>query len=1735
MSNQFYRYLAEKTISHFQENSLHSGDRFYVEFDTKAQAKEFYMELIRERNVVKLVLGEISYECYSLNISGIELLLTATSDDTTPDFLVTLRNKISSQENSWSNKAILFILSENLDSIRLGSMDLRIKNMPLNLDTIRSNIENEIEASVHSESHKAVLKFSLSRVGEDKYTKIALEDFEPILSCVQAGTILGDDWKYLGLFRDDGLDDFHNVDAVERRLSENFTLFSLFEDFIITGDKRELTYKFNDDFIEKIDRDYWMNNSYQTLLKSISSTSDQKKRLMFSEKLTSSTTGSEWYRVIKLKSNQYSIFIFNFDNLSEVSLVFDDILAYKTLDHNKLAGLDYRLENLSFVLNIENSNFYWIDINDSQYHNSRLKFNVVVFPTSKAYFERIISRINVDSKGRFLTLNGFDEIVFGTDTKYSEMVIVEDGSLFDLVSSGTYRLVFDENLRSYDNMNIIIRIDGTYEYKISLIDVETEKKTLLSLYELNNYIRTEEQSLKFDFARKTISGGDIHYSNISDRIVGLLRQESLFLTENSYFIENNEPKSLNIDKNLDNAFKDFKSFFIKNETLPSLVYFSPELVKLSSNYINEVIRILKTIEEGSSLSESQKNLKFLGTVVSESQTSFSPFHPLNVAYMLQLNATLGKDNVKEEILTKLSPDKFVPFILNDSDEVLESHSHQLTSSWLNYSPSRIYTSSERDLYTSSLVCEKLEQFVVHFKPLFIDHGKSPIIVNLINITNDFDVLKGIIKFIIRDIKKKQNFTNVMSISVNLYSNSESESAFEVISQLRSINEIDATFSSDIYKDIQNEISDVDSQDVLNLIYEKVNFYRFRDTGQYSYSHISFVNLRIDTGYIANQMTDFDNGSQLSGLISTLSNISNSNDFRVGFGSRLIPEMKLLELSALINEFSYNLNKKGLSAYQKNRVITLRISSNQLSMLKNIYEKSHWVTFINPPVDIDYFKKSYPELLVIHYADQITSFKKFDSITLTNKTKQYKHVLKNYLSKFSKVFEEAQLSNAINSFNCINGEWLLRSLKRNESAHSFYGKEKLSLISGVKYMLAILHTPNYLWIPVSLEEIIRVAGIAKLDSLSSAFSVKSLEVTGQISDDLLFMGILVSNENIRITMYPVEVKIGENSSGVIKKAKEQVEKLYLVLEKFILNASNFDKIYYLNLFVQIAISNGQMMNSSDFWPENKIDLSDKLKKMLIEGNIIIDKSLEKYIGRGAVLSFKKSLSHKSVYIEENFMSINLTEDDGIEGIYRSISEIRNTMISSHSDVNHESLLESKLKKETSEDNGAMHYVNSDSTQLQLGVSNAMQNSRQKTEYEMESKIETLDSQTVLVKKQEVELLGTTQSERIVGKSPEKESNYDPKNYVGSRILVGTSKTTRNPVYWEYGHKGLPNRHLLISGTSGQGKTYLIQCLLLEMSKIGVSSVVFDYTQGFTEDKLEEGFKLKLKDRLNQQIVLYEKFPINPFQKQTIDLGSRKMEETSTLVAQRIAEIFTHVYSFGEQQSSALYKACKTGIDKYGERMTMSRLEGELIDSDIKESKTVLSKLQPFFDMDFFSGDVGINWSEWIYNDFGKVNIIQLLSIPSDMQVALTELILWDLWYYAQKEGKETRPFVAIMDEAQNLSFSNGSPAAKILTEGRKFGWSAWFATQFLKGQIKTDGISRIQQAAQKIYFQPPENETSDVASRISSGLIERKQIEGQLKSLEKGKCLFDGHQIVNDKLINTKPIIVNVSSLKERED
>lgn len=580
--------------------------------------------------------------------------------------------------------------------------------------------------------------------------------------------------------------------------------------------------------------------------------------------------------------------------------------------------------------------------------------------------------------------------------------------------------------------------------------------------------------------------------------------------------------------------------------------------------------------------------------------------------------------------------------------------------------------------------------------------------------------------------------------------------------------------------------------------------------------------------------------------------------------------------------------------------------------------------------------------------------------------------------------------------------------------------------------------------------------------------------------------------IRATL--IECKLANEDREHEEKAKEQIKNgLAILKERFNPNSVSIDRRFWFSqLYRVLAFTQINLKNSEEAFCILANDLIG-----ILDGDFVIEwdgeictfwRNLDRDIIEERILESEEVLIRQVIFGQQSIKKMLTGKDELFTQIFEPLEE--------------------ELQEETREERKEIE-----------------------NEAEEQKYIDGLNEQDI-IKEQ-----GEAKSEMVERKKQE-----------DIQILFGKSKVSEENLYWKYTNKNMANRHMLITGKSGQGKTYAIQCLLMEFSKAGIPAVIFDYAESFTDKKLEEVFKNEFKGKIRQNAIKFKKLAINPFERHKIDIHEilgeailaqmteeeieRNSVEDSVVVATRLADIFRHVYMFGDQQYSAIYKACKDGVDHYGDEMNFKYFRQQLEEMGTKEAKSVLMKLTPFLDTDLFESQGSMNWGEMLYND-GIINVIQLTQIPRDMQIVATEFILWDMWYYSLLNGEEKKPFIVVLDEAQNLDFDEKSCSNKILTEGRKFGWSGWFATQFLKGQLREDEIGRLQQASQRVYFRPPDNEISSMAVSIDQDRSHSGEWMSKLKNLGKGECIISGDSIFGDSGQKKVPILTKISSMKER--
>ncbi|MDY0132614.1 MAG: type IV secretion system DNA-binding domain-containing protein [Desulforegulaceae bacterium] len=379
-------------------------------------------------------------------------------------------------------------------------------------------------------------------------------------------------------------------------------------------------------------------------------------------------------------------------------------------------------------------------------------------------------------------------------------------------------------------------------------------------------------------------------------------------------------------------------------------------------------------------------------------------------------------------------------------------------------------------------------------------------------------------------------------------------------------------------------------------------------------------------------------------------------------------------------------------------------------------------------------------------------------------------------------------------------------------------------------------------------------------------------------------------------------------------------------------------------------------------------------------------------------------------------------------------------------------------------------------------------------------------------------------------------FEPK--IPERIFLGTSVNGSRDVYWEYGNEDLSNRHMLIFGSSGMGKTYAIQCFLNEFGKNNQNSLVIDYTNGFLPEHLEKETKKFLEPK--QHYIMKEPLPISPFKIHAPILDGEAMPEKIGTASKRITSIFDSVYNFGDQQYSVLLDAISDGILTYGNSFNLDNLLEILkdyLEDKIKQKNSVLSlisKIKPFIlDNPFSSEFSGISWDHLFEKKNQLCNIFQLAGMDLHSWKLVTEFLLWDFYAFVRGTGNKNNPKVIVLDEVQNLNHREEFPLAKYLTEGRKFGISLILATQTLSN-LSAEERSRLFQAGHKLFFKPADTEISEYSKLLENATSEPAKFwTSKLSQLKKGECYSLGPSLNDDNQLVSKVFKISVTSMKQR--
>ena len=554
-----------------------------------------------------------------------------------------------------------------------------------------------------------------------------------------------------------------------------------------------------------------------------------------------------------------------------------------------------------------------------------------------------------------------------------------------------------------------------------------------------------------------------------------------------------------------------------------------------------------------------------------------------------------------------------------------------------------------------------------------------------------------------------------------------------------------------------------------------------------------------------------------------------------------------------------------------------------------------------------------DLLIIHYSDQYTTAGGYDAITVTRKSGPYQKVIEEFLSKKGIENPKDYSSGVINMFNAVNGDWLLRLL----STKSHFPKEKISILSAIKLALAKFKKDNVVWVPISLEEVLRVSGGAGLKQSEGFLSAKQLgfDNSGATSDDILLIGIENVYGNTYVHYYPIEVKIGDNPNWYVNKGIEQAKTTKKIFSEILLpkegqELTNTQKVYR-NFLMQLVVTSAEKLNlysvcNEENW--NSVIDSD-LRRVLLNEEYIISNTFEESLGEAAVISFKDENKNSDIRIEDNVMVLEMTENDGIEFITKTVGEIREKV--GTVDIKSIGVMSNiKLQREDSDvtidSQSNIDNINDNSTEhiQDDAVSSNDDDFDKPTDKNTHINIETDNFEKKI-----------TESKSVADSCSEyKDSDVDTERNM--QILFGVNQKNHKEVYWcPNDTNKLMHTNTGIIGTMGTGKTQFTKSMVTQIhreSKYNVDSknvgiLIFDYKGDYNKSKQD------FIDATDAKVFELYHLPFNPLSVVKA-VNSKPMLPLHT--ANGLKETIAKAFGLGIKQETLLRDLIMEAYEKRG---------------------------------------------------------------------------------------------------------------------------------------------------------------------------------------------------------------------------
>jgi len=1572
------------------------------------------------------------------------------------NFISNLRDAISAPEEVFENCALLVLHKSRLDTVLNSATDLASFKAPLSAFEVASYIKDLTTTTSSQSIFDALMKIQTKTIKEEQQSAFG---YKSLYESIASDKV---NFKELRLLDDPGLCKETNLEKIEKRLEHNKELHDEIETNIINfpSELEDRLTKYSDEFItSKITIDTWEDVPYTKLVQEINNnrgSSISFESLEFDNRTLEPRDESTTVPGKRTKN----IIIFSQDE--QISLFFkfkgDGLKTeqFKILDNNELAAsakINYMGVSRTLELNLA-------------YDLKPLYFKVKL--QGKKASETFNFKILLLRKDSFYLNNIYNHFIIKPNDKKILLQLNEFSINFSDQEATLYELKDDECININENPNIDVKTLYNTQDEVSFsitneidelqFSIEGKKvEQVISIPLLYNRDRLDKlfcngtgnnaelnhsapkailEHREFPLIAKRFTYIDLEYSFIHEELC--CKQEDPFKV----------PALENIDCDIYISYKNLLGYFKDHKTTPSLCAWDNIVCDLASKFVDSFQNYMSEIPTDTSLNNDHKAIFNIGKAVVDGKEYLSPFSPLILAYILYLRDRSNDPsfkNISEVTLERLNPKGLFPYLYKGSDQYAYTRVLSDDSLWLEFIPNEDNEFS----YVSKLTTEKIIEFTKAFEKLFEFRHDAPLIINSINNGTNKEVFKGLVEYY-----KKTYESTPKRIIVNLYDKDFDETSFDIFADTDPYDEIKLMHSFG-----------KNAETIIDVMRTHITYSKHTLEEPQTYAHLSFFKNNEKVKVKPNKVHLQKSGLVCSGLISGESAEEKGGYYYSGFGLRDIDtsDKKHLQIAKLYNALQRSVYEAG-ELYDEDEVISLMISENFKNLLEQSYINSLWTVIIDPKVTLDFFENE-RDLILIHYSDQFSSSANYDAITVTAQKELYANVVGS--------------ENIIREFNAFNGEWLIKMIAETQEINK---REKRSVIAAYKYMTSFVDIPEITWVPLSVAEMVRVAGNVGLSMSKGDFSRYNANLTadeedkhvGAISDDILMVGFCKDG----VVLYPVEVKSG--SSDLMPKANKQAKALKTFFYDFVFKGNTLKPTLLKGLFIRQVFMQIDKYELYEVFEKEYFKPLHQQRENLLDGTYSL-KELHGF-SEGAVVFFNDSPTqfNSDFRIEEGILECKLP--------FSYQQEILET---SYQD----------LKIKTS--NGEF------GTDTSFMLKNASCTGKDE-----ESKID-LEDQTTTIDAPDEEQVQVT---AIQVEDTKPSTTNEP-----MQIKFGTDDKTKEDIIWfPTDTSKTLNTNTGIIGTMGTGKTQFTKSLITQLvqnqsnnvtgSDIGI--LIFDYKG----DYIDEDFVSATKATVYE----LEKLPFNPLAL----FGNKPKQPVHT--GRTLTTTLAKAFNLGTVQQATLKQLIGEAYAAKGissndkstwllEAPTLNDVWEVFINQEKVTTDSLYAALDDLIDFEIFEPDTSLTKS--LYDVVSGVTVINLSGYDSNIQNLIVAIALDQFYIQMHNQGSsriegDFRQIskVVLVDEADNFMSQDFASIKKILKEGREFGVGTILSTQQLT-HFKTSEDNYAEYINTWIVHKVSSIKSQDVTSLFN--ISNKQEAEGlmeQIRKLEKHFSIYvDGNK------------------------